>query len=81
MQIYCIHPASDELFGVKCYKSFAELKKVVPRVDLFVCGVAAIAAHEMLVDVIETGFCQASFVLSAGFGETEKGKELEKDLR
>ncbi|CAL6112993.1 Acyl-CoA_synthetase [Hexamita inflata] len=80
-QLFCIHPQAEELFGVKCYKSLAELKKHVPSIDLFVCGVAAVAAHEMLVEIIETGFCKSSFILSAGFGETEKGKELEKDLR
>eukprot|EP00703_Trepomonas_sp_PC1_P005192 JAP91414.1 Acyl-CoA synthetase [Trepomonas sp. PC1] len=81
IELYCVHPAAEELFGVKCYKSFSDLRKVVNKVDLFVCGVAATAAHEMLLEVIETGFCQNSFVLSAGFGETEKGKELERDLR
>ena len=79
--MYCIHPQAEELFGIKCYKSLAELKKVVHNVDLFVCGVAATAAHEMLADIIESGFCQSSFILSAGFGETEHGKILEKDLR
>ena len=77
INMYCIHPKADDLFGVKCYKSLDELRKVTNSVDLFVVGVAATAAHEMLSSVIETGFAHTNFVLSAGFGETEHGKALE----
>lgn len=50
-------------------------------IDLFICGVSASAAYEMLQDIINSGFCKTSFILSAGFGETEHGKELEHNLR
>lgn len=26
MELYIIHPKSEEIFGVKCYKSFEELE-------------------------------------------------------
>jgi len=48
---------------------------------LFVCGVAAQNAYEMLNEIIETGFCKTNFILSAGFGETAHGKQLEVNLR
>ena len=50
-------------------------------VDLFICGVSASAAYEMLQNIIDSGYCKTSFILSGGFGETEHGKELEHNLR
>ena len=72
---------ADEILGVRCFKSMEDARATVKQVDLFVCGVAAKAAHEMLSSIIDTGYAHTSFILSAGFGETEQGKVLEKDLR
>ncbi|KAH0573315.1 Acyl-CoA synthetase [Spironucleus salmonicida] len=81
VKVYCIHPTAADIFGAPCFKTLQEAQQNLKQVDLFVCGIPALQAYEMLESIIDTGFSHTNFVLSAGFGETEQGKMYEQNLR
>lgn len=57
------------------------MRETVPHVDLFVVGVAATAAYEMLLESFPFNMFGTVFMLTAGFGETDDGAKMEADLR
>ncbi|GIQ90524.1 hypothetical protein KIPB_013348, partial [Kipferlia bialata] len=81
--IYPVHPKSDDILGVKCHKSMADV--VASRdgkpVDLMIVGVPARSAAGIVSEAMATHQCESMFILSGGFAETEAGKEDEDRLK
>jgi acyl-CoA synthetase (NDP forming) len=76
--LYPVNPKYDEVWGLRCLRSVAEL----PRgVDLAVIVVPAKVAVEMIDDVAAAGV-RGAMVVSSGFAEAgEEGRELQRTLR
>lgn len=74
--LYAIHPTAAEVEGVPAYPSLAE---VPGGVDYFAVMLPAASCPEMI--RAAKGHTSFVHVLSAGFGESDDGKQLEDDLR
>lgn len=74
-EIYPIHPRAGEVEGLKAYASLAETPKPVDYAYVCVGGeaVPGILSHA-------NGRVRMAQVISSGFGETETGKTLEKEV-
>ncbi|ESU37737.1 ATP-dependent carboxylate-amine ligase, ATP-grasp domain protein [Giardia duodenalis] len=83
IDVFCIHPTADEIFGRPCFKTVSDLLlfRTGKAIDLAVVGVAAKAAELVMNDLIDSNLCNSIFVLSGGFAETANGKEIEERLR
>ncbi|EET00248.1 Acyl-CoA synthetase [Giardia duodenalis ATCC 50581] len=83
VDVFCIHPTADEIFGRPCFKTVVDLMsyRAGQAIDLAVVGVAAKAAELVMNDLIDSNLCNSIFVLSGGFAETANGKEIEERLR
>jgi acyl-CoA synthetase (NDP forming) len=76
--LYPINPKYDEVWGLRCLGSPAELP---PGVDLAVLVVPAPTAVRMIDDVSSAGV-RGAMVVSSGFAEAgEEGRELQRALR
>lgn len=75
-KIYPIHPKADEVEGLRCYRSFAEIGEVV---DYAYIGIGA----EQVPALIESaaGRLRFAHVMSSGFGEVEEGRAREARLK
>jgi acyl-CoA synthetase (NDP forming) len=80
--IYPIHPKEEAVEGVSCVSDFSTLlkKRDGDPVDLLIVGVPAHIAGVVISNALETYAAHAIQIISAGFGETEKGKNLQRDL-
>lgn len=74
-EIYPIHPKADEVEDLKCYPSLADTPKPVDYTYIAIGGDAVPAVLSAA-----KGRVQVAQVISSGFGETESGKALEKDV-
>ncbi len=75
--IWGVNPKRSEVHGLPCVPSLADLPEAV---DAVVVAIPAAAVGASLTDAIERG-CGGAVVLSAGFGELESGRGLERELR
>jgi acetyltransferase len=76
--IYPVNPKHDQILGLKCYASIAE---VPVHIDLAMVAVPAEGVPDVLEACANAGVCGA-IVVSAGFGETGKhGAALERRIR
>ena len=76
-KVYPVNPKRTELMGLTCYES---IRDVPDGVDLVLIAVLAKYVPDILRDAAGRGIPFA-LILSAGFGETAEGKELETELR
>jgi acyl-CoA synthetase (NDP forming) len=78
-RIYLLHPEASEIDGCRAFRSVSELPE---RVDMTVFTIPADERSSALLEELIVGRKTASITLiSAGFGETEKGRELDRRLR
>ncbi len=73
--IYPIHPAADEIDGLKAYKTLADTPKPVDYAYIAVSGAqipAMLSAAK--------GHVRFAQVISSGFGEVDEGKGLQEQL-
>jgi acetate---CoA ligase (ADP-forming) len=75
--VWGVNPKRREVLGRPCVASLAELPEPV---DAVVVAIPAAGVPEVVTAAAERG-CGGAVVLSAGFGEVESGRELERDLR
>lgn len=75
--VWGINPRRDEIRGIPCFSSLAELPEPADAVAI---AVPAPYVPATVVSAAEAG-CGGAIVISAGFGEIEGGKELERELR
>ncbi|MFK8253359.1 acetate--CoA ligase family protein [Ancylobacter terrae] len=73
--IYPIHPAADEVEGLKAYQSFAATPEPVDYAYIAI-------GSERIPDILAAagGRCRIAQVISSGFGEVEEGKALQDAL-
>ncbi len=76
--IYPVHPKLDEIGGIRCYRSMADIEG---DVDLLVVAVAAARIADLLNDC-RPGQVKSALVLSSGFAEIgAEGAALQRELR
>lgn len=76
-QLYVVNHKRNEVQGIKCYKTAADL----PQVDLAIFAVAAKYCLESVKTLAETKETKGFIILSAGFSEIDDaGKALEKEI-
>jgi acyl-CoA synthetase (NDP forming) len=82
-EIYALHPTSKDLFGVPAYPDLAAVKAARggEPVDLFTVIVPAKAGAKLVLEAYQQNTARAIQILSAGWGETVKGRPLEQSLR
>ncbi len=75
--VWGVNPRRDEIRGIPCFASLADLPEPADAV-----AVAVPAPHvpSTVESAADTG-CGGAIVISAGFGEIEGGRELERELR
>ena len=76
-EVWGVNPRRKEVHGRPCVPSVTELPAPV---DAVVVAIPAAGVPEVVSDAIARG-CGGAVVLSAGFGEIEKGRELQRELR
>ncbi len=74
--VWGINPKRSEVHGLECVPRLTDLPRPV---DAVVIAIPAPAVSGALQDAIERG-CGGAIVLSAGFGELEAGRGLEREL-
>lgn len=74
--VFPVNPGRDSVHGHPCFPSLFDLPDPV---DAVVVAVPAPAVTPTICEAIETG-CGGAVVVSAGFGETASGKDLEAEL-
>lgn len=78
-RIYLLHPDAGEIDGCRAFKSLAELPE---KADMTVFTIPADeTAAVLLADLIEGEKTASITLISGGFGETERGRDLERRLR
>ena len=75
--VWGVNPGRSEALGRPCVPSVADLPEPV---DAVVVAIPAPGVPASLAAAAELG-CGGAVVLSAGFGEVEAGRELERELR
>src|SRR4051794_39951859 len=75
--VWGVNPRRDEVHGRPCVPSVRDLPEPV---DAVVVAIPAAGVSEVIADTVARG-CGGAVVLSAGFGEIEEGRELERRLR
>ena len=76
--IYLLHPEAKEIDGCRAFQSLADLPK---RVDMAVFTIPANESSGTLLErIILEQRARAVTVISAGFGETESGRDLHERL-
>ncbi|MFA4947127.1 MAG: acetate--CoA ligase family protein [Candidatus Krumholzibacteriia bacterium] len=78
-RIYLLHPEASEIDGCRAFKSIAELPE---KADMTVFTIPADEKAAVLLSELIEGEKTASITLiSGGFGETERGRDLDRRLR
>jgi acyl-CoA synthetase (NDP forming) len=78
-RIYLLHPDAAEIDGCRAFTSLAGLPE---KTDMTVFTIPADeTAAALLAELIEGEKTAAITLISGGFGETERGRELERRLR
>ena len=77
IRIYPVNPHLHEVAGLKCYPSITDIPG---KIDLAVISVPAAFVLDTIKECIKKE-TKAAIIVSAGFGETESGKELEVELK
>lgn len=77
VEIYPINPKAEKIKGQKCYSSVTDIPS---DVDLAVITIPADGVLTVIEDCIEKDV-NVAIIISAGFGETEAGKERETKLK
>jgi acyl-CoA synthetase (NDP forming) len=82
-EIYALHPTSKDLFGVPGYPDLAAVKaaRKGEPVDLFTVIVPTQAGAKLVLEAYALNSARAIQILSAGWGETARGRPLEQQLR
>ncbi len=80
--IFLIHPKEEEISGIKCVRSVEEMLAMRGGrpVDCMVVGVPARIAGPLTMEAMSLSAAQSYQIISAGFGETEAGKGIQKEL-
>ena len=74
--LYCVNPGRSAVHGHPCFPSLLDLPEPV---DAVVVAVPAPAVNPAIRQAIEIG-CGGAVIVSAGFGETPAGEQLEAEL-
>ena len=78
--LYLVSSSEDEVFGVKCYKSFAELP--TDTIDLLILAVKRDLLIQALEDILAQKKVNFIHVFTAGTGESdEQGFKIEKGIK
>jgi acetyl-CoA synthetase len=75
-EVFGVNPRRSEVHGHPCFPSVADLPEPV---DAVVVAIPAPAVPAVISEVAERG-CGGAVVISAGFGEVEAGRDLEREL-
>ncbi|MCD4750275.1 MAG: acetate--CoA ligase family protein [Thermoanaerobaculales bacterium] len=75
---YIVRPGMDELDGVSCVPSIADLPE---KVDLFVVAVGAHQVPEVLEDLLDHDKAEAVILIPGGLGEKEGSQDLAHRLQ
>lgn len=80
--IHLLHPKEDEIDGIKCVKSVQELvaQRSGEPVDCFIVGVPAKIAGSLVLESMDAFAAHSIEIISAGFGETKNGHEMQEEL-
>jgi acetate---CoA ligase (ADP-forming) len=76
-EVWGVNPRRDEVHGRACVPSVRDLPEPV---DAVVVAIPAAGVPAVIADTVARG-CGGAVVISAGFGEIEEGRELERELR
>lgn len=76
-EVWGVNPRREEVHGRACVPSVSDLPHPV---DAVVVAIPAASVPEVVSEAAASG-CGGAIVLSAGFGEIEEGRELERRLR
>lgn len=76
-EVFCVNPGRKTVHGHPCFPSLTELPAPA---DAVVVAVPAPAVTPAIREAIETG-CGGAVIVSAGFGESPSGEELEAELK
>jgi len=76
-EVWGVNPRREEVHGRACVPSVSDLPHPV---DAVVVAIPAASVPEVISEAAAAG-CGGAIVLSAGFGEIEEGRELERRLR
>ena len=86
--VLIVHPHETEVQGCACVATWDELEARLGgrKLDLFVVGVAAEAqagrsAEDVVEQLVARNLVEAILIISAGFGETERGQDRNERLR
>jgi acetate---CoA ligase (ADP-forming) len=74
--VWGVNPSRDRVLGRECVASLSDLPDPV---DAVVVAIPAVGVPDVIAEAGERG-CGGAVVLSAGFGEVESGRELERAL-
>ena len=75
--VWGVNPRRESIRGIPCFDSLADLPEPADAV-----AIAVPAAHvPATVESAAEAGCGGAVVISAGFGEIEGGRELERELR
>ena len=78
-KLYLINPEKEEVFGLKCLKSFDDIPE--EEIDLLILAVGRDKILESLKMLINQKKINTMHIFTAGLGESDnKGKEIEKKL-
>jgi acyl-CoA synthetase (NDP forming) len=76
-EVWGVNPRRTEVHGHPCVPSVSDLPQAV---DAVVVAIPAASVPSVIAEAAATG-CGGAVVLSAGFGEIEEGRDLERQLR
>jgi acetyl-CoA synthetase len=76
-EVWAVNPRREQVHGRPCFPSITELPDPV---DAVVVAIPAEGVPGVIADAAASG-CGGAIVISAGFGEVEEGRELERELR
>jgi len=77
-RVFVVRPGLDEIDGVRCVPSIAELPE---KVDLFVVAVGATQVPEVLEALIEHDAANAVILIPGGLGEKEGSEDIADSLK
>ena len=76
-ELYVVNPKSDEVQGIKSFKSVSEL----PRVETAVLAIPAKFCPDVVLELCRDKNTQGFIIISAGFSEeSEEGRKLEEQI-
>jgi acyl-CoA synthetase (NDP forming) len=76
-EVWGVNPRREEVHGRPCVPTVSELPRPV---DAVVVAIPAASVPRVVEEAASAG-CGGAIVLSAGFGEIDEGRELERQLR